>query len=218
MWIAEQLLFQGARALSRTEIAHSSEMKTALESIDALGVYRASEIRKVSEAAGRYSIPIVDSVVLDFGSNDGALSAEYLQRGATRVIGVDVDQGAIKRAQSRHQDDRLVFIHSDVGAIPLPDQCVDASVSCDVFEHVSKPAVEERYSSARGVGGIRLLPTFGRLCRCPGPISSFLKRPCFESAGGFTTALGTVRSGTITIPTARGCQTSIWTRASPRTT
>ncbi len=139
MWIAEQLLFQLVRSLYRTEVAHSSEMKSALQCIDAYDAYRANEISRIIEAVERYCIQIAGRRVVDFGCNDGAISAEYLRKGAVKVIGVDIDECAIRRAQELHHDERLVFVQSAVSTIPLEDQSVDAIISYDVFEHVSQP-------------------------------------------------------------------------------
>jgi SAM-dependent methyltransferase len=139
MWLSEQILLQAVRALYRTEIAHSSEMKTALQDLDSEDTYRASEINRVLEATARYGIQIPGKTVLDFGCNDGAMSAGYLRQGATRVVGVDIDEGALARANELHRDPRLTFVAGTVGKVPLRDCDVDVVVSCDVFEHVSDP-------------------------------------------------------------------------------
>jgi SAM-dependent methyltransferase len=138
MWIAEQILFQLARCLYRTEVAHSSEMKKALEHIDAYDTYRAAEINHILDEVERYRVAILNRTIVDFGCNDGAISAEYLRRGAARVIGVDIDEAAIQRARALHQDDRIVFVQNTVSSIPLEDRTVDAVISYDVFEHVSQ--------------------------------------------------------------------------------
>jgi SAM-dependent methyltransferase len=139
MWIAEQILFQLAHSLYRTEVAHSSEMKNALQHIDAYDAYRAAEINRILEAVKRYRIPITGRTIVDFGCNDGAISAEYLRRGAARVIGVDIDERAIQRARALHHEERLTFVQSAVSTIPLEDRSADAVISYDVFEHVSQP-------------------------------------------------------------------------------
>ena len=140
MWIAEQILFQLARTLYRTEIAHTSEMKKAVENIDAYDAYRGAEIARIVEALERYDIPIAGHTIMDFGCNDGAISIEYLRRGAAKVIGVDIDERAIRRAAALHHDERLTFVKSSVDAIPLDDRSVDVVISYDAFEHVSQPA------------------------------------------------------------------------------
>ena len=139
MWIAEQILFQLAHSLYRTEVAHSSEMKNTMQHIDAYDAYRADEINRITEVVERYRIPIAGQTIMDFGCNDGAISAEYLRRGAAHVIGVDIDERAIRRARELHHEERLTFVQSAVSTIPLEDRSVDAVISYDVFEHVSQP-------------------------------------------------------------------------------
>src|SRR5262249_13467991 len=125
--------------LYRTEIAHSSEMKDALRHIDAYDAYRADEINRIVEAVQRYGIPIAGRTIMDFGCNDGAISAEYLRRGAARVVGVDIDEYAIRRARALRRDTRLTFVQSTATKIPVEDESVDNVISYDVFEHVSQP-------------------------------------------------------------------------------
>lgn len=139
MWIAEQVLFGLARAMYRTELAHSSQMKRALTNVDVYDEYRAAEIKRVMDAVKRNQIQILGKSIVDFGCNDGALSFEYLQKGAVRVIGVDIDEQAIRRAQSRYCDERLVFVQNSVDSIPLSDNSCDIVISYDVVEHISQP-------------------------------------------------------------------------------
>ncbi len=139
MWIAEQFLFQLARTLYRTEVAHSLEMKKALKNIDAYDAYRAAEITRIAEAVERYRIPIAERTIMDLGCNDGAISMEYLRRGAAKVVGIDIDERAIQRAAALHHDERLIFVQNGVDSIPLDDRSVDVVMSYDVFEHVSQP-------------------------------------------------------------------------------
>jgi ubiquinone/menaquinone biosynthesis C-methylase UbiE len=139
MWISEQILFWLARSMYRTEIAHSSEMKKALQQVDAFDTYRANETNRILKEMDRYCIPITGQTIMDFGCNDGAISAEYLCRGAKRVIGVDIDERSLQRARELHGDERLTFVQSTVSTIPLEDRSVDSIISYDVFEHVSQP-------------------------------------------------------------------------------
>jgi hypothetical protein len=69
MRIAEHILFQLANALYRTEIAHSSDVKSALQHIDAYDAYRAGEIIRITEAVERYRVPMLGKTI-DVGEND----------------------------------------------------------------------------------------------------------------------------------------------------
>jgi SAM-dependent methyltransferase len=114
-------------------------MKGALQNIDAYDTYRAKEIDRIAGAVNRYGIRIADQTIVDFGCNDGAISSEYLRRGAAKVFGVDIDEHAIQRAKDSHNNARLAFMRSTPTTIPLGSQSVDAVISYDVFEHVSQP-------------------------------------------------------------------------------
>lgn len=162
MSIAEHTLFQLARSLYRTEVAHSSEMKDALRHEDAYDAYRAAEIDRILAAVRKYRIPIRGQTIVDFGCNDGAISAEYLRAGAKQVIGVDIDERALQRARAMRPDERLRFVQSSTTAIPLEDGCVDAVISYDVFEHVSNPApILEELHRILTAGGQALIGTWG---------------------------------------------------------
>jgi 2-polyprenyl-3-methyl-5-hydroxy-6-metoxy-1,4-benzoquinol methylase len=141
MWISEQILFQLALSLYQTEVAHSLEMKNALQHINACFAYRTAQINRIIDAAECYRIQVTGRTIVDFGCNDGAISAEYLRRGAVRVIGVDIDERAIQRARALHNDERISFVHNAVNTVPLEDRSVDTVISYDVFEHVSQPAM-----------------------------------------------------------------------------
>lgn len=140
---AEHILTSLARVLSRSELAHSTEMKTALRDTSKERLYRAHELERVKTAAAQYDVPIAGRVVLDVGCNDGALTAGLPALGAREVIGVDVDAGAIARAAA-HAEPGLRFLVSSIDRIPLPDASVDTAVSYDVFEHVAQPAALAR--------------------------------------------------------------------------
>ena len=141
MWLAEQVLFQLARSLYKTEVAHTSEMKSALKNINAYDAYRAAEIHRIIKVLTTYRISISGRTIVDFGCSDGAISAEYLRSGAARVIGVDIDERALERARVMMQhEDRVTFIQNTVNSIPLSDESADIVISYDVFEHVSQPA------------------------------------------------------------------------------
>jgi SAM-dependent methyltransferase len=135
--LAEHALVRLARLLSRSELAHSAEMKTALQDAAREERYRAGELERVKDAAARYQVPIAGRVVLDVGCNDGALTAGYASLGAREVVGVDVDADAIARAAKRVPPVRVLVSSTD--RIPLPDASVDTAVSYDVFEHVANP-------------------------------------------------------------------------------
>ncbi len=162
MRMAENVLFALARLMYRSEVAHSDQMKTALASPRAYAQYRASRAQVVLEGARASGIDVTGRVVVDLGCNDGAITPAYLDAGASRVFGVDVDSEAIRRAGRHSIEDRLVFLESSVDRLPLDDQVADIVICYDVFEHVARPdaILRECYRVLRP-GGQMLIGTWG---------------------------------------------------------
>jgi 2-polyprenyl-3-methyl-5-hydroxy-6-metoxy-1,4-benzoquinol methylase len=96
--------------------------------------------------------------VIDFGCGTGAESVEMAERGARRVIGVDVNgsflAAARKHAESKRVSDRCVFMAT-------PDEPADVVVSLDAFEHFEDPAlilrIMDTYLAQRG----KIITSFG---------------------------------------------------------
>lgn len=162
MRAAELLLYQLARLFSRSQLAHSDEMKETLTSRDAYATYRLGRLREILAAAGRTGVSIDDRTVIDLGCSDGAISQGYLDAGAREVIGVDIDAAAIESARATHTSPGLSFHHSSPARLPLEDQVADVMIAYDVFEHVSRPAelLEECFRVLHP-GGKLLLGTWG---------------------------------------------------------
>jgi SAM-dependent methyltransferase len=162
MWLSEHILYRLAKRLYRTEACISSQMREAVEDKKKYDAFRSRKIPHIMEAAKRYGIPIKDKVVLDLGCSNGAITREYLTQGATRVIGIDVDQSAIDRARASFAVPQLSFHVSVNDQFPLPDASVDTIISNAVFEHVSRPrlVLDECYRILKP-GGKMLLGTWG---------------------------------------------------------
>ncbi|MDX2193168.1 MAG: class I SAM-dependent methyltransferase [Gemmatimonadales bacterium] len=75
--------------------------------------------------------------VLDFGSGGGETCVELAQRGARRVIGVEIQEARLAEARARAEAagvaDRCLFV-------PSTDEQVDVVLSMDAFEHFDDPA------------------------------------------------------------------------------
>ncbi len=162
MWLGEQILFELCCLLRNTEIAHSYEMKQARKNVDAFSSYRAKEIDRIIQAAKRYGVPISERTILDFGCNDGVISAGYLRKGAKCVVGVDIDGQAICRARKLHRDERLIFIQNSSDTIPLRKESIEVVVSYDTFEHLARPqAILSEFHRILIPGGKALIGTWG---------------------------------------------------------
>ncbi len=74
--------------------------------------------------------------------------------GAARVVGVDIDDKAIRYACQNHQIDATSFICSSGDRLPLADNAVDIVTSFETIEHVPDDValVEEFYRALRADG------------------------------------------------------------------
>ena len=162
MKISENILFAIASRMYRSSLGQSEEMAQALVDDDSYAGYRRECLNKVLDAAHRHDVEFKGKDVLDLGCYDGAISSGYLDAGAARVYGVDIDEPAVKMAQSRFTDPRLDFRVSGVTGLPLGDQSVDTVFCYDVFEHVENPTpiLEECHRVLRP-GGKMLIGTWG---------------------------------------------------------
>jgi 2-polyprenyl-3-methyl-5-hydroxy-6-metoxy-1,4-benzoquinol methylase len=106
----------------------------------------------------RFFDDIQGQTVIDFGCGTGGDAIEMAQRGARRVIGVDIRQSFLDTARQRAIDaglaDRCIFVTT-------PDEPADVVVSLDSFEHFADPPeilrVMERYLTPTG----RVVVSFG---------------------------------------------------------
>ncbi|MEI7444325.1 MAG: methyltransferase domain-containing protein [Burkholderiales bacterium] len=97
-------------------------------------------------------------VVLDFGCGHGVQSVELVRLGAARVIGLDIQAEALRRARERALTagvaERCTFAETT-------DEPVDLVLSKDAFEHFADPAGVLR-TMARLVGDRgRVMASFG---------------------------------------------------------
>jgi len=99
-----------------------------------------------------------ESTLLDVGCSDGFFSIEAARRGYKEVVGVDVRDESIQRAQYAAQLFGLDNVKFEVGSIYelncIGDRKFDAVVSLGLFYHLSDPAraLERLFSASKNVG------------------------------------------------------------------
>lgn len=77
---------------------------------------------------------VAGKVALDIASGEGYGTA-ILAGKASRVIGVDISEEAVKHAKTRYIAENLEFLAGSCTNIPLPDMSVDVVVSFETIEH-----------------------------------------------------------------------------------
>ena len=80
---------------------------------------------------------VADKVVLDAACGEG-YGSQLLSYSARRVIGIDIDQGAVEHATSRYGSECLSFEHASCLNLPLEEGSVDVVVSFETLEHLAE--------------------------------------------------------------------------------
>jgi len=77
---------------------------------------------------------------LDCGCADGGYTIAMLERGASQVIGVDVEADRLAKAQRRPARGDAGYAGAVAEALPFPDQSFDGVLMNEVLEHVANEA------------------------------------------------------------------------------
>lgn len=124
---------------------------TQEEDLDSLNkrIHDASPVDQLANRARSYrdllfdtfpeARPTESDTVLEFGSGVGWIMEAMLERFSVReIIGLDISENMIKRAQERFQDPRARFVHYDGLHIPFKDGEIQVIYSCAAIQHVEK--------------------------------------------------------------------------------
>lgn len=100
--------------------------------------------------------------ILDIGCGYGWCELNFLQRGAKRMVGVEISEDDLSTIRKNITDERLsVYVASAID-IPFPDESFDTVVSWEVIEHIPKGTEEKMFSEVCRVlkkGGVFYLST-----------------------------------------------------------
>jgi SAM-dependent methyltransferase len=116
--------------------------------------------------------------LLDAGCGPGSLTKKFADWLGTSsfIIGVDRDTAFIKYAQKKAEEatiENIKFIKGDVLALPLKDNCVDASISYTVIEHVPNHEFlleQKRVCRSGGVVSVMMAQPKSRIHSTPSTI------------------------------------------------
>jgi SAM-dependent methyltransferase len=102
-------------------------------------VHRGLPLEAEHQARYRWAAPLAAGRdVLDAGCGVGWGTAILANSGGRRVVGIDIDQGAIEDARARARD-QAEFVRGDLLGLPFENDTFDLVVSFEAIEHVSDP-------------------------------------------------------------------------------
>lgn len=81
---------------------------------------------------------VKNKVVLDAASGEG-YGSHILAQSAKKVIGLDIDEGAISRSREKYKkQSNLSYVQGSIAELPIEDNSLDVVVSFETIEHVSE--------------------------------------------------------------------------------
>jgi ubiquinone/menaquinone biosynthesis C-methylase UbiE len=106
------------------------------------GLTEAIEQRLILRLAGEVS----DRSVLDVGCGDGALTLAFWRRGASRIVGCDIDPKMIARARAEAvgRSAAISYVIADGEQLPFPNESFDIVTIITVLAFVAGPAATVR--------------------------------------------------------------------------
>jgi len=104
------------------------------------------------------------ATVLDVGCGDGTVTRELLQKAST-VIGLDINESAIRLANEHNQDNRITYIKASIEELPTNISPVNVVTMFEVIEHLHNPEIVlKSVFNLLKPGGILCLSTPNRSC------------------------------------------------------
>jgi SAM-dependent methyltransferase len=107
---------------------------------------------------GEFLGSIGGKTIIDFGCGEGSAAIELAQRGARRVIGVDIREDVLRVARRKARESGVGHICSFTNST---QERADVIISLDAFEHFAEPAAILRVMDALLKPGGEVLACFG---------------------------------------------------------
>ena len=100
------------------------------------------------------AIPPAAIHILDAGCGDGILTAQLARAGVPHVVGLDVDQGVLDRAKTRHPGVTVEWLRGDILDVPFEAGSFDAVVSVATLHHLNAEEGLLRFAELVRTGGV----------------------------------------------------------------
>lgn len=143
--------------------------------------------------------------VLDLGCGDGRFAAELVASGA-RVIGIDVAEGAVRRARRRVPGAEF-RLAEEAAALPVEDGWADVVWAGEVLEHVVDVVgllLEVRRTTAPGGRLLATVPAHGPLLTRTARLSPFADHLRFFTRRSLRAVLSEAGFAEVTVRRRRG--------------
>jgi len=100
--------------------------------------YEDRELERLAIGRYRFSLNFIKDgdICLDAASGSG-YGSELISKKAKEVVGLEMDEHALKFAKDHYQNDKIVFRKADLTQpLDLPGDCFDIIVSIETIEHI----------------------------------------------------------------------------------
>jgi SAM-dependent methyltransferase len=126
----------------------------------------------ISEHLARYRFAarwVSDKTIVECSCGNGIGTREFLRAGATAIVAIDIDHGAIVEARRNTDGHGGEYVVGDATKLPVKSSTVDVFVSLETLEHVAEDrAFLDEISRVLRPGGICIISTPNRWVTHPG--------------------------------------------------
>ncbi len=127
--------------------------------------YEDRELERLAIGRYRFSLNFIKDgdICLDAACGSG-YGSELISQKAKEVVGLEIDEHALKFAKEHYQNDNIVFRKVDITRpLDLPDEYFDTIVSIETIEHISNhDTMISEFKRVLKTGGLLIISTIER--------------------------------------------------------